>query len=137
MSALAEALAAAQRRSLATLEKAYVAGVIEAEPMIEAMESCGITDAVDRSFLIASLDVLKEWGVAAPTMTERVARENGAPKKVTEGQVSYIIDLLKKGNHGPLAEQDVRALTFDRASTLIDSLKAGTYNADEWDVPFS
>jgi anti-sigma-K factor RskA len=31
MSALAEALVAAQRRSLATLEKAYVAGAIDAE----------------------------------------------------------------------------------------------------------
>jgi hypothetical protein len=136
VSALAEALVAAQRRSLATLEKAYVAGAIEAEPMIGAMESCGITDAVDRAFLIASLDVLKEWGVTAPTMTERLARENGEPKKATEGQVSYIVDLLKRGNHGPLDEGDLRALTFDRASQLIDALKSGSYKPDEWDVPF-
>lgn len=136
MSALADALVAAQRRSLATLEKAYVAGAIEAEPMIEAMESCGITDAVDRAFLIASLDVLREWGVTAPNMTERVARENGEPKKATEGQVKYALDLLKRGNHAPLAELDVRGLTFDRASELIDSLKGGKYDAAEWDVPF-
>jgi hypothetical protein len=136
VSALAEALVAAQRRSLATLEKAYVAGAIEAEPMAEAMEACGITDAVDRAFLIASLDVLKEWGVTAPTMTERVARENGEPKKATEGQAKFIMDLLARGNHAALAEQDIRALTFDRASALIDALKAGSYDPAEWDYPF-
>jgi hypothetical protein len=136
MSALAEALVAAQRRSLATLEKAYVAGAIEAEEMAEAMESCGITDAVDRAFLIASLDVLKEWGVAAPTMTERVARENGEPKKATEGQAKFVMDLLVRGNHPPLAEGDIRSLTFDRASELIDALKSGGYDPAAWDVPF-
>jgi hypothetical protein len=35
-----------------------------------------------------------------------------------------------------LAEQDVRALTFDRASALIDALKTGRYDPAEWDVPF-
>jgi hypothetical protein len=80
--------------------------------------------------------VLKEWGVAAPNMSERVARENGEPKKATEGQVSYIIDLLKKGQHGPLNENDLRGLSFDRASELIDSLKAGSYDPAAWDVPF-
>jgi hypothetical protein len=60
VSALAEALVAAQRRSLATLEKAYVAGAIDAEPMTEALERCGITDAVDRAFLIASLTGVDE-----------------------------------------------------------------------------
>jgi hypothetical protein len=136
MTPLSDALTAAQRHALATLEKAYVAGAIEAEPMAEAMEACGITDAVDRAFLLASLDVLKEWGVAAPNMSERVARENGEPKKATEGQVSYALDLLKKGGHPALAEADIRGLTFERASELIDTLKAGSYKPDEWDVPF-
>jgi hypothetical protein len=30
----------------------------------------------------------------------------------------------------------VRALTFDRASALIDALKSGSYDPTEWDVPF-
>jgi len=133
---LSDALTAAQRSALAALEKAYVAGRLEPDAMISALEAVGISDPVDTAFLLASLDVLREWGVAAPTMSERVARENGEPKKATEGQVSYIIDLLKKGQHGPLAEQDLRALSFEQASTLIDSLKGGSYDAAKWDVPF-
>jgi hypothetical protein len=132
---LSDALTAAQRHAIATLEKAYVAGLIEPEALASAMEACGITDAVDRSFLLASLDVLREWGVAAPTMTERVARENGEPKKATEGQVKYALDLLARGNHS-LDESEVRCLTFERASELIDSLKSGSYQAAEWEVPF-
>jgi hypothetical protein len=130
MTALSDALTAAQRSALAALEKAYVAEKIDADAFHE------ITDQVDQAFLVASLDVLKEWGVTAPTMTERVARENGEPKKATEGQVKFITDLLKRGNHGPLDEGDLRALTFDRASQLIDALKSGSYNPDEWAVPF-
>jgi hypothetical protein len=132
---LSDALTAAQRSALAALEKAYVAGSLEADDFYAALNDCGITDQVDQSFLRASLDVLREWGVAAPTMTERVAASQ-QPAKASDSQVSYIIDLLKKGNHGPLAEQDLRALTAVRASTLIEALKDGTYKAEEWDVPF-
>lgn len=132
MSALAEALVAAQRRALASLEKAYAAGQIEADPLLDKLALCGINDPVDLAHLLASLDVIREWGAAVPAEPT-----NGTePKKATEGQVSYIVDLLKRGNHAPLAEQDLRALSFDRASKLIDALKGGTYNPDEWDVPF-
>jgi hypothetical protein len=139
---LSDALTAAQRSALSALEKAYVSGQLDdadatpSEVFGERLQTFGVTDPVDVVFLCAALDVLREWGVSAPTMTERVARENGEPKKATEGQVSYIVDLLKKGNHGSLAEADLRALPFDRASELIDSLKAGTYDASAWDVPF-
>jgi hypothetical protein len=132
VSALAEALVAAQRRSLATLEKAYVAGAIEAEPMIEAMEACGITDAVDRAFLIASLDVLKEWGVAAPTMTERVARENGEPEKASDKQLDFIRKLAGERK----VEAPNRALTKVEASDAIKQLQDGTYDVQKWTVPF-
>lgn len=135
MTPLSDALTAAQRHAIATLEKAYVAGLIEPEALASAMEACGITDAVDRAFLLASLDVLREWGVAAPTMTERVARENGEPKKATEGQVKYALDLLGRGDYS-LGESEVRCLTFEQASKLIDSLKSGSYQASEWEVPF-
>jgi hypothetical protein len=133
VSALAEALVAAQRRSLATLEKAYVAGAIEAEPMAEAMESCGITDAVDRAFLIASLDVLKEWGVAAPTMTERVARENGEPEKMSAKQRDYLTKLAaEKGVH---LRPGFEGLSKQQASDAISELQGGTYDQQQG-VPF-
>lgn len=136
MTPLSDALTTAQRRALAALEKAYVAGHIEAEDLPKRLASFGVNDPTDVAFLLAALDVLKEWGVPGPTMTERVARENGEPKKATEGQVSYIVDLLKKGQHEPLAVDDLRALPFERASVLIEALKTGSYKADEWDLPF-
>ena len=80
MTPLSDALTAAQRSALAALEKAYVAGSIEAPDLENALQGCGISDPVDLSFLVSALDVLREWGVAAPTMTERVARENGEPE---------------------------------------------------------
>jgi hypothetical protein len=129
--ALSDALLLAQRRALQSVEKAYVGGKLDAEQATERLAECGITDPVDLAYLLASLDVLKEWGAGLP------AEPNGsAPKKATEGQVSYIVDLLKRGQHGPLAEGDLRALTFDRASQLIDALKSGSYDPAEWDVPF-
>jgi len=104
---LSDALTVAQRRALAALEKAYVAGHIEAEALPERLASFGVNDPTDVAFLLAALDVLKEWGVPAPTMGERVARENGEPKRATEAQVSYIVDLLNKGQHAPLAVDDL------------------------------
>jgi hypothetical protein len=128
---LSDALTAAQRRALAALEKAYVAGAIESDKLREGLHACGVSDDVDISYLTHALDLLREWGAPVP------AEPNGGePKKATEGQVKFIVDLLKKGNHGPLAEQDLRALTFDRASALIDALKAASYDPAEWDVPF-
>jgi hypothetical protein len=131
MSALAEALVAAQRRALSAVEKAYVAGQLDAESASARLNECGITDPVDLAYLLASLDVLKEWGAAVP------AEPNGAePKKATEGQIKYALDLFKGRSYPALAEQDIRALTSDRASQLIEALKGNSYNPDEWDVPF-
>jgi hypothetical protein len=132
VSALAEALVAAQRRALAALEKAYVAEKIDKVELTRQISMIGLTDTVDGGFLLASLDVLREWGAPLPATNGASAE----PKKATEGQVSYIVDLLKKGNHGQLFEDDLRALTFDRASALIDALKAGSYNPSEWELPF-
>jgi hypothetical protein len=58
---LSDALTAAQRSALAALEKAYVAGHVESEQLTETMIACGVTDHVDLAFLLASLDVLREW----------------------------------------------------------------------------
>ena len=74
MTPLSDALTAAQRSALAALEKAYVAGRIEPDALTAALEAVGISDPVDTAFLLAALDVLREWGVEAPTMTERAFR---------------------------------------------------------------
>jgi hypothetical protein len=133
MTALSDALTAAQRSALAALEKAYVAGAIEAEAMSEAMESCGITDAVDRAFLIASLDILREWGVSAPNLTERLARENGTNEPASDKQRALIADLCRRKQ---LSAPDLAGLTKPKASELIDSLNDGSYDPAQWTVPF-
>ena len=132
MTPLSDALTTAQRRALAALEKAYVAGELEGESFAGALSAFGISDPIDVAFLLAALDVLSEWGVTEPTMGERVIGE----RKATEGQVRFIVDLLKRGQRGPLAEADLRALTFERASQLIDALKNERYKPEDWDVPF-
>ena len=132
MTPLSDALTTAQRRALAALEKAYVAGELEGESFTGALAAFGISDPIDVAFLLAALDVLREWGVQAPTMTERVAEE----RKASEGQVKFIQDLLQRGNFTPHAEADLRAMRFEEASALIDALKKGTYDPELDDVPF-
>jgi hypothetical protein len=128
---LSDALTAAQRSALAALEKAYVAGAVESEAMVAALEAVGISDPVDTAFLLASLDVLREWGVSAPTMTERVKQAEFA----TEPQQQLIRDLCKRKN---VPEPEAMgALTKASASEIIDSLqKDGTYDQDKFGVPF-
>jgi len=130
---LSDALTMAQRRALAAFEKAYVAGAIDSEYVPARLEAFGISDPIDVAFLMAAWDVLSEWGVAEPTMGQRV---NGEKRYATEGQVKFATDLLKRGKHQPLAEADLRGMSFERASQLIDALKNERYVASEWDVPF-
>lgn len=132
MTALSDALTAAQRSALAALEKAYVAGALESEAMVAALESVGISDPVDTAFLLAALDVLKEWGVSAPTMSERVARENGA-EKMSAKQRDYLTKLAaEKGVH---LRPGFEGLSKQQASDAISELQGGTYDQQQ-DVPF-
>jgi hypothetical protein len=133
VTALSDALTAAQRHALAALEKAYVAGAIESEAMVAALESVGISDPVDTAFLLAALDVLKEWGVQAPNLTERLARENGEPEKASDKQRQLILDLCRRKE---VPAPDLAGLTKPKASELIDSLNDGSYNPAAWSVPF-
>ena len=133
MTALSDALTAAQRSALAALEKAYVAGAIDSEAMVAALESAGISDPVDTAFLLSALDVLKEWGVAAPNLTERLARENGTNEPASDKQRALIADLCRRKN---VSQPDLAGLTKPKASELIDSLNDGSYDPQKWSVPF-
>jgi hypothetical protein len=130
---LSDALTAAQRSALAALEKAYVAGKVEPNQLAEAMVMCGVTDHLELEFLVNALDVLKEWGVAAPTMTERVARENGEPEKMSPKQRDFIVKLCaEKAVH---LRPGFEGLTKEQASQVITELQNGTYD-QQADVPF-
>jgi hypothetical protein len=140
---LSDALTAAQRPALAALEKAYVAGELDPDPdddeamsargyLVMRLEDCGMRDPVDIAFLLAALDVLREWGVSAPTMSERVTEAKD--EKATKGQLDYITDLTKRLVVDP--PEFMEALTKEQASAIIERLKAGTYKAEEYRVPF-
>jgi hypothetical protein len=131
VTALAEALLAAQRQAIGALSKAYIAGAFEDDGeagLIANLDRIGATDAVDQSFLRECLDTLRVWGAPSPA--------NGKPDPATEPasdkQLGYIADLANDRNliapDGPL--------TKEQASKVIEQLKAGTYNADEWAAPF-
>jgi len=127
VSALAEALIAAQAKALAALEKAYVRGTIDGEELTERMNEIGLTDAVDQGLLIAALDTLKEHGAGAPAQPERTA------DKPTAAQVAYIGKLCRERE---IVIPDMAGVTRAQASEIIESLQAGTYDASKWEVPF-
>jgi hypothetical protein len=85
---------------------------------------------VDANFLVAALDVLREWGVAAPTMSERIAETKVEP--ASEKQWALIRRLCKER---AVSEPDT-SLTKATASQVIDELQNGTYEAQKWATPF-
>jgi hypothetical protein len=127
---LSDALTAAQRSALAALEKAYVAGKVEPEALVASLEAVGISDPVDTAFLLASLDVLREWGVSAPTMTERVAEAKMEP--ASDKQWALIRRLCEE-KAVPVPDQ---ALTKAQASEAITAIQNGSYDPEKWAVPF-
>jgi hypothetical protein len=128
MTPLSDALNAAQRSALAAMEKAYVAEQCDAVTFTAALDGFGIKDPVDTVFLVAALDVLREWGVSAPTMTERVVEEQPA----TEKQLDYLRKLAEEKG-APVPD---KPLTKATASEAINELQNGTYDPEKWCVPF-
>jgi hypothetical protein len=66
VSALADALVAAQRRALAAVEKQYAAGKLEADDVRAKLTAIGLTDDVDADRLLAALDLIREYGATLP-----------------------------------------------------------------------
>jgi hypothetical protein len=131
VSALAEALVAAQRRALSAMEKAYVAGKLEPDTVREKLTAIGLTDDVDADRLLAALDLIREYGAPLPNEPT----PNGEPRKpepATDAQLALIAKLVKeKQAQGP----DL-PVTKQQAHEIIDTLKAGSYDAAKWTVPF-
>lgn len=127
-SALGEALLAAQRQAIGALAKPYVAGMIGTDEVAEELTAMGCNDLTERVHLIAAWDVLREYGAPAPAPS----KPDPANEAASEAQLRFIARLAdERGTAAP----DVN-LTKEQASTVIEQLKAGTYNPDEWTVPF-
>lgn len=127
VSALSEALEAAQTRAVAVLAKQYVGGTRAAEQVDEALVAIGLTDDVDAKRWFAALDVIRDGGGDAPAETNGKAKQSA-----TDKQKDYIAKLCQEKNQ-PYPD-DVR--TKDEAHEIIESLQAGTYDPARWRVPF-
>lgn len=129
MSALSDALEAAQRRALAAIGKSYVAGRLSRESALESLTGLGITGPVDTDYWFACLDVIREWG--APLPAEPKPSENGNGQ-ATDAQLALIARLVKERN---LPGPDL-PITKVQAHEVIDAIKQGSYDPAAWTVPF-
>jgi hypothetical protein len=130
VSALAEALVAAQSRAVAALGKQYVGGAIDAGTVRADLESVGLTDEVDVARLIAAWDILHSAGASAPSEQ----KPNGKPKDEAATEAQWTLVKRLCGDQGqPVPDGP---LTKAQVSEVIDTLKAGTYDAGRWVVPF-
>jgi hypothetical protein len=130
VTALSDALTAAQAKAITALERGYVAGLVDAETMTAQLDAIGCADVIERAQLLAALDVLREWGATAP------AEPNGSrpPKPASEPQ-RRLIGRLADGRGFPAP--DLAGVTSAHASEIITQLQNGTYDPERWALPFS
>ena len=131
MSALADALVAAQRRALAAVEKQYAAGKLEPDDVRAKLTAIGLTDDVDADRLIEALDLIREYGAPLPAEPTNGAAPKG-PEPATDAQLALIARLASEKN---VAGPDL-PVTKQEAHAIIDSLKNGSYDPATWRVPF-
>lgn len=138
MSALAEALVAAQRRALAALQKTYVHSPLtpeeldtEKDRVRQIMDAIGCTDTVEQGQLFAALDVIRATGAALPAEPTN-GGEPKPPEPASDAQLARIADLVKRKN---VPAPDLPLTKVD-ASAIISALQAGTYDPSKWSGPF-
>ena len=131
MTALADALTAAQTRAVAALGKQYRAGLVEQDAAVAWLESFGLDDRVDMGRWFSCLDALRQFGGEAPG--DAPANGDKPPEKMTSAQRSLIERLVQEKN---VAAPDLEQRTKQEAHEIIDTLKAGTYDPVKWSIPF-
>ena len=133
MTALADALTAAQTRAVAALGKQYVGGTMDEDAVRIALDSIGLQDPADTNRWLAALTIIRETGASLP-------RENGAAPeaKATDAQRKRIRDDVTKLHGAEVAENIAGepSLTKAQASEIISSIVAGTFDVTKWAVPF-
>ena len=138
MTALSEALVAAQRRAIAALEKAYVAQMVDRSMLDQQLNAIGCTDSVDQEHLYAALDIIQTWGASLP-QASRHGNGNSPdapPALASDKQKAFIVKLLNEGNFPVIASQDLNAMSKQRAHEIIEALQANSYDPSVYDVPF-
>jgi hypothetical protein len=132
VSALAEALVAAQTRAVAALGKQYVGGAVDDVTVRTDLESIGLTDDVDTTRLLAAWDILRSAGAPAPNEQPPNGVHEKKPEPASQPQLDLIARLI--GEKG--AQHPDLPLTKAEAHEVIDTLKAGTYDYAKWHVAF-
>jgi len=130
MTALADALVAAQRRAITALEKQYAAGRLERDTAARLLTAIGTTDDVDQERLLNALDVIRAYGAELPS--EPATNGEQKPEPATEAQLKFIAKLADEKGY-PMPDGP---LTKVSAHEIIGTLKAGTYEPEKWHVPF-
>jgi hypothetical protein len=129
MSALAEALLAAQRQAIGAASKAFVAGTLNETDLFELLDDIGARDTVEQAQMLACLHALQRFGSSVTNGTPPTPKE---AKPASDAQWKLLRRLADERSvpapDGPL--------TVEQASKVIEELKAGTYNADAWSIPF-
>ena len=129
MTALTDALEAAQRRAVTSLAKQYVGGALDEDEVRVALNSIGLSDPADTNRWVASLDILRETGAELP-------RENGAKQKVDELASEAQWTLIRRLADERTLTAPEPPLTKAQASETINELKAGTYDPSKWNPGF-
>lgn len=131
MTALADALSAAQARAMNAIQKAYLAGKIDREAADSQLQTVGATDDVDRAALLDALDTIQHYGAQAPQ-----EKQNGGGKvHASDKQKDYLRKLVTDGNDQAPTEW-IGYLSKDEASKAIEDIKAGRFDINDWQVPF-
>ena len=131
MTALDDALAAAQSRAIAALGKQYVRSAEQPsdDETLSRLYGIGMFDDLGIAFLLSAWKILREQGEQAPGEQEPKSAE---PVPATESQLKFIRDLCDR--KGVVAPDE--PLTKAQAHEIIESLQAGSYDPDKWKLPF-
>lgn len=129
MTALSDALTAAQAKAIAALERAYLAGIVDSDTIEHDLNAIGATDKIEQGQLFAALDVLREYGASAPSEQTNA----GQPAAASKAQLGLIGRLRAERGMEP---HDFPGLTKDNASEIITALQRGTYDPAQWEAPF-
>lgn len=132
MTALSDALQAAQARAVAAIGKSYTYAPEPPshETVCAMLDVIGLTDHTEQHQWLEALDVLRLHGSQPPG--EAKPQPNGQPEQATSAQVSFIGKLCADKGF-PVPEGP---FTKEQAHEIIDSLKQGSYDPDKWTVPF-
>lgn len=124
MSALAEALVAAQARAVAALGKQYVGGQLDSDAVRIALDSVGMNDPADTERWLNALDILRATGATMPNGDTPHERERPS----SPAQRSLIDKMCDERG---IVKPQTPPRTFAEASAVIEKIKAGSFQPDD------